>query len=53
MIGNLGSHGDEVSRRVLLDAYELYEDCLSDVFGNRKQRMQAIKQKIIQAKGKY
>jgi hypothetical protein len=53
MIGNLGSHGDNVSRKVLLDAYEVYEDCLFEVFGKRKQRLEAIRQKIIQAKGKY
>lgn len=53
MIGNLGSHGADVKREAILDAFEIYEDCLAELYGRRKQRMQALKKKIIQSKGKY
>ncbi|MFZ6654721.1 DUF4145 domain-containing protein [Undibacterium sp. TJN19] len=53
MIGNLGSHGVDVKREAILDVYEIYEDCLADLCGQRKKRMNALKQKIISSKGKY
>lgn len=53
MIGNLGSHGSGVVRDALLDALEVYEDCLSELFGQKKQRMAALKEKLIGSKGKY
>lgn len=53
MIGNLGSHGDAVGREALLDAFEIYEDALKDLCGNRKSRMAALRSKLIASKGKY
>lgn len=53
MIGNLGSHGDDVSRDALLDAYEIYEEALADLCGHRKARMAALRNKLISSKGKY
>jgi hypothetical protein len=53
MIGNLGSHGAEVKREALLDAYEIYEDSLAELCGQRKKRLEALKQKIIATKGMY
>jgi hypothetical protein len=53
MIGNLGSHGDDVSREALLDAYEIYEEALADLCGHKKTRMAALRTKLISSKGKY
>nr|WP_276522776.1 DUF4145 domain-containing protein [Cupriavidus necator] len=53
MIGNLGSHGNEVSREALLDAFEIYGEALKDLCGNRKARMAALRAKLISSKGRY
>ena len=53
MIGNLGSHGTGVTREALLDAFEVYEDCLRDLVGEHRQRMENLRKKLIAAKGKY
>lgn len=53
MIGNLGSHGSEVNREPLLDAFEIYEYSLGELCGQRKSRIEQIRKKIIATKGKY
>jgi hypothetical protein len=53
MIGNLGSHGDDVNRRPLLDAFEIYEDALAELCGQRKARIDQLRQKLISSKGNY
>ena len=53
MIGNLGSHGDEVNRTPLLDSYEIYEYALAELCGQRKARIEQLRQKLILNKGKY
>jgi len=52
-IGNLGSHGSPLTREAILDAFEIYEDALSEIIGGRKAYLDAIKKKIIDSKGKY
>ena len=51
-VGNVGSHEGEVSRETILDAFEIYQDALAELFGKRKTRIDALKQKIIAAKGR-
>lgn len=53
MIGNLGSHTNELSREALLDALELYEEALMEIYSNRKDYLDALKKKIISTKGNY
>ena len=53
MIGNLGSHEASLTREALLDAFEIYEDALSEIIGGRSAYLDAIKKKIIASKGKY
>ncbi|WP_299026185.1 DUF4145 domain-containing protein [uncultured Sulfitobacter sp.] len=53
MIGNIGSHTTELSREALLDALELYEEALTEIYSNRKVYLDALKQKIIKTKGHY
>ena len=53
MIGNLGSHGGEVDREPLIDAFEIYEDALAELCGQRKARIDQLRQKLISSKGKY
>lgn len=53
MIGNLGSHGDEVNLTPLLDAFEIYEYALAELCGQRKARIDQLRQKLISSKGKY
>lgn len=53
MIGNLGSHGESVQQEALLDAFEVYEYTLDALCGQRKARVEALRQKLISTKGKY
>ncbi|MCC5968024.1 MAG: DUF4145 domain-containing protein [Natronohydrobacter sp.] len=53
MIGNIGSHTAELSREALLDALELYEDALTEIYSDRKAYLEALKKKIIKTKGHY
>lgn len=52
-IGNLGSHGTGVVREAFLDALEVFEECLEDLVGQRRQRLAAIKARLIASKGEY
>ncbi|MPS33838.1 MAG: DUF4145 domain-containing protein [Stenotrophomonas sp.] len=53
MIGNLGSHGEDVQQEAILDAFEVYEYTLDALCGQRKDRIEALRQKLISTKGKY
>jgi hypothetical protein len=52
-IGNLGTHGGEVTLEALLDAFHIYEDALAELYGRRRDKVKALRTKIIAAKGKY
>jgi hypothetical protein len=51
-VGNVGSHLGNVTRETLLDAFEIYEDALRNLFGGHKLRIESLKQSIRAAKGK-
>jgi hypothetical protein len=51
-VGNVGSHEGDVSRETILDAFEIYQDALAELYGKRTVRIDALKQKIIAAKGR-
>lgn len=53
VIGNLGSHGEDVQQEAILDAFEVYEYTLDALCGQRKDRIEALRQKLIATKGKY
>jgi hypothetical protein len=53
MIGNLGSHGENVQQEAILDAFEVYEYTLDALCGQRKDRIEALRQRLIETKGKY
>ncbi|MCD5983871.1 DUF4145 domain-containing protein [Pseudomonas sp. CDFA 610] len=53
MVGNLGSHGNDVQREAILDAFEVFEDCLLELYGERTARLKKLKDKLITSKGKY
>jgi len=52
-IGNLGSHEGAVDRDAILDAFEVYQDTLAELFGRRTAKINAMKQRLIASKGKY
>jgi Domain of unknown function (DUF4145) len=54
-VGNVGTHGDDLKREALLDAFEIYEDALEELFVKKKHKakIDALKKKIIDAKGDY
>ena len=51
-VGNVGSHEGAVRRETILDAFEIYQDALAELFGKRTAKIDALKQKIIAARGK-
>ncbi len=53
IIGNIGSHNAFLTREALLDAFEIYEDTLSEIIGERSAYLDTIRKKIIDRKGKY
>jgi hypothetical protein len=53
VIGNLGSQGTPLTQEALLDAFEIYEDALSDIIGGRNAYLDTIKKKIMARKGQY
>ncbi len=53
MIGNLGSHGGDVQREAILDVFEIFEDSLAELYGERTARLKKIKEKLISTKGAY
>lgn len=52
IVGNLGSHGT-VKRNVLLDALEVYEEALAELYGRNRKRLREMAKKIIDSKGEY
>ena len=52
-VGNLGSHAGEVSREALLDAFEVYQDALANLFGRRSERMAELRRKLRESRGDY
>jgi Domain of unknown function (DUF4145) len=54
-VGNVGTHKDDLKREALLDAFEIYEDALEELFVKKKHKakIEALKKKIIAAKGQY
>ena len=53
MIGNHGSHTTELSREALLDALDLYEDILKEIYSPRKSHLDKLERKIVQLSGRY
>lgn len=53
MIGNLGSHKGDVQPEPILDAFEVFEDSLAELYGERSVRIKEKKEKLIRMKGIY
>ncbi len=51
-VGNVGSHDGKNERDTILSAFEILQDALAQLFGKHKAHIQALKKKIIAAKGK-
>jgi hypothetical protein len=51
-VGNVGSHQGNNTRETILDAFEVYEDALRNLFGGHRDRIDDLKKKIRAAKGK-
>ena len=53
MVGNLGSHtGEDISFEVALDIFELVEDAIGEIYGEKSKKLNAIKDALIASKGK-
>lgn len=51
-VGNVGSHEGNNSRESLLDAFEVYQDAIRNLFGGHRTRIDQLKKKIIASKGR-
>jgi hypothetical protein len=51
-VGNVGSHVGDNTRQTVLDAFEVYEHALDELFGERKAYFDKLKRKIVSRKGK-
>ncbi|MER8592396.1 DUF4145 domain-containing protein [Mesorhizobium sp. M1182] len=51
-VGNIGSHEGKASREAVLDCFELLQDAIAELFGQRKTKLSGIKQRLIAAKGR-
>lgn len=51
-VGNVGSHEGNSSRETVLDAFEIFEDALRNLFGDQKERIDALRKKIRASKGR-
>jgi hypothetical protein len=51
-VGNVGSHEGVNTRETVLNAFEIYQDALAEIFGQRKQRIDALKKAIRASKGR-
>ncbi|SRR5579885_2467301 len=52
IVGNVGTHEHNLDRETLLDAFEIYEDALSELYGKHKAKIDALRKKIIAKRGK-
>ena len=51
-VGNIGSHGEDVTRQVLINSFQLFEYMLEELYGGRKEKMQQIAKSLIETKGR-
>lgn len=51
-VGNIGSHEGEASREAVLDCFELLQDAIAELFGERTTKLAGMKKRIIAAKGR-
>lgn len=51
-VGNTGSHEAELPLNDLLDAYDILEEALEDIYGGRRARLQGIKDRLTKQKEK-
>jgi hypothetical protein len=50
--GNVGSHSGDNTRETVLNAFEIYQDALAEIYGKRKQRIIELKKAIRASKGR-
>lgn len=51
-VGNVGSHGEDVTRQVLINSFQLFEYMLEELYGGRKEKMQQIAKSLIETRGR-
>jgi hypothetical protein len=51
-VGNIGSHEGAVSRKAILDSFELMQDALAELFGQRKEKLAEMRRDMIANKGR-
>ena len=52
-VGNVGSHEGDVERVAVLDAFELLQEAIAELFGRRSAKINEMRQRLIKSKGRY
>ncbi|MBK3663493.1 DUF4145 domain-containing protein [Bradyrhizobium diazoefficiens] len=51
-VGNVGSHEGDNTRETILDAFEVYQDAIRNLFGGHRRHIDLLRKRIIASKGK-
>lgn len=51
-VGNVGSHEGEARHGAVLDAFEILQDALAELFGGRRRRIETLRRRLISKKGR-
>jgi hypothetical protein len=52
-LGNIGAHEANIDRDKVMDAYEIIETALQEIYAQRAVKLKALRDKIISTKGNY
>ena len=53
VLGNIGAHEVDLDRDKVMDAYEILENVLQEVYAQKSVKLKALRDKIVSTKGKY
>jgi hypothetical protein len=50
-VGNIGTHS-KVERQAILAGFEVYEEALAEIYGKRSKKLEKLRKKLIEGRGK-
>ena len=53
VLGNIGAHENHIDRGKVLDAFEILENVLLEVYAQKSTKLKVLRDKILSTKGKY
>jgi hypothetical protein len=52
-LGNIGAHEANIDREKVLDAYQIFETVLEEIYAQKTAKLKALRDKIVSTKGNY